>query len=243
MKLAVCDDDARILSCFEKIFSQQRLTDNLEWSLFSDADSLLEACGSTEFDLIYMDIMLGEASGIETARKAFSLIPSVRVVFVTAHPLDYCQKIFGNIGQGRRPFGFITKPMDESEILKYICLALEEMDSSVRFLVFSRWGVEYQLALSAVWYIESEGRKAYIHCGDSSIEVYDKLGTLWEQLDDRFVRCHQSFIVNLDRVTDMRRDALVITRGDGTEHPIRISRNRQKETRLKYFEYKGRTTI
>lgn len=242
MKLAVCDDDGRVLDFFKRILTSQQYAGTVEWSAYSSAGELLEACRSNCFDIIFMDIMLGDDSGIQTAEKAAGLNPGVRVVFITAHLPGFAEKIFGGVGQGVRPYGYIGKPLDAGKVRTYIEWARRELDSDARFLTVSRRGVDYQLSLSAVWYIESRGRKAFIHCGEEVIEVYDRLDNLWEQLDERFVRCHQSFIANLDMVTAMEEEAFVMDHG-GAAVEIRISRNRMKETRQKYFEYKGKAFI
>jgi len=238
MKLAICDDDIRILTELEKMVSGLDCSGVSEMRVCSSADQLVEACRETAFDLVFLDIMLGEDSGIAAAKEITALLPDVRVVFITAHLPDFAEKIF----MGVRPYGYIGKPVDSSMVKMYIDRAMEELNQQARFLTVRSKGVEYQFSLSAVWYIESSGRKALIHCGDEVMIVYDRLDNLWTQLDGRFVRCHQSFIVNLDRVTELRDEGLVI--GNGSNRTvIRVSRNRAHDTRQKYFEHKGRTLI
>lgn len=244
MRLAICDDDTRVLAAFGKMLARPEYAGTVDVSLFSSGEVLLEACRGNEFDMIFMDIMLGRSNGIEIAEKAAGMHPGVRIVFITAHVLDFAEKIFAGV----RPYGYIGKPIDESKVNVYVRRAQRELEANGRELCVSLRGVEYRLLLSAVRYIESSGRQAYVHYGDEVIGgVYERLDVIAEQLDDRFVRCHQSFIVNLDYVSAMDADVFMVEDsgdgGDACSVPIRISRNRIKEARQRYFEYKGRTLL
>ena len=241
MRLAMCDDNRWILEGFEKVIAGMGYGSDLELSLFSDDSSLLAACRETSFDMVFMDIMLGEKNGIEVAKKVAGLLPTVRVVFVTAYVLDYAESIFDGI----QPYGYLGKPVDIAKMKKYIDRAMREMEAMEQVMYVSIKGVDYRLLLSGVRYIESSGRQAYVHYGDEVVGgVYERLDVLADQLDGRFVRCHQSFIVNLDYVSSMDTDSFEVEGHSGGESvTIRISRNRIKEARQKYYDYKGRSQI
>jgi len=242
LRLAVCDDDRNVLVSFEAMLERREYA-GTELFVCQDAETLLSACRDGAFDMIFMDIMLGEDSGIETAAKAAGMIPGVRIVFITAHVLDYAEDIF----VGVQPYGYIGKPIDIGRVDYYLDRARHELEAGERTLCVSRRGVDYRLPLSGVRYIESSGRQAFVHFGDETIAVYRRLDNLWEQLDERFLRCHQSYIVNLDYVSALQPDAFVVDDcGDGSGAEgvlIRISRNHVREARQRYFEHKGRTLI
>ncbi len=243
MRLAVCDDDAGILAGLGRMISGMPCAGELELSLFSDADGLLAACRKNQFDMIFMDIMLGTENGIEAAKKVAEILQDVRIVFVTAHVLDFAEHIFDGI----RPYGYIGKPFDESRVRLFVDRAMRELGANERVLSVSRRGMEHRLLLSGVRYIESSGRQAFIHYADEILGIYERLDVLSGQLDDRFVRCHQSYIVNLDYVTAMQTDAFTVEDRNGGGEPcsahVRISRSYIQEARRKYFEYKGRAMI
>lgn len=236
MRIAVCDDDRNVLRELRGVAEEYS---DVEVVLFSSAEALLTACGQDHFDLVFMDIMLGSANGIAVAEAVCNRQPGVRVVFVTAHVLEFAEKIFAGV----RPYGYIGKPLDKDKVRYYISRAMREDARAGRSLTVSRRGVDFELPLSGICYIESKGRQACIHCGEV-MSVYDRLDNLVQHLDERFVRCHQSFIVNLDHVTAMENDSFVVEdRAEGGEVTIRISRNHLKEARRSYFEYKGRSVL
>ena len=54
--------------------------------------------------------------------------------------------------------------------------------------------------------------------GERNIEVTDALSNIEKRLPDHFLRCHQSYVVNLSYITRIRRFELELT--DGTILPV-----------------------
>ncbi len=52
--------------------------------------------------------------------------------------------------------------------------------------------------ISQIYYIEVINRKIYVHTQYDTIEYYDKLEQVQKQLDKRFIKCHRSYIINMD---------------------------------------------
>ena len=45
--------------------------------------------------------------------------------------------------------------------------------------------------------------KVILHCTNRQIEFYSKMKEIEQNLDDRFCRCHNSFIVNTDKIKEI----------------------------------------
>ncbi|MCK8058221.1 MULTISPECIES: LytTR family DNA-binding domain-containing protein [unclassified Fusibacter] len=45
--------------------------------------------------------------------------------------------------------------------------------------------------------------KVLLHANDRSIEFYSNMNDIKDKLDDRFIRCHRSYIVNLDKLEEV----------------------------------------
>ena len=90
------------------------------------------------------------------------------------------------------------------------------------------------LRYSQVSYITSSLHIVNFHRTDGSIlQCRGKLKDFEKQLDDgTFLRCHQSFIVNMERVTGAENDSFHIG-----EHVIPISRSYNRNAHEKYDEY------
>ena len=68
---------------------------------------------------------------------------------------------------------------------------------------------------------------------------YSRVGDVESRLDDRFVRCHQSFIINLEHVSSMRSNSLTMDNGS----VIPVSQPRQKNVRVELTRFLGRTIV
>lgn len=239
MRLAVCDDDRNILDAFESMLRDSVFAKDTELSVFLNAEGLLAACEKDGFDLIFSDIMLGDRDGIAVAAEINTLHPGTRVVFITSHVLEYAEDIFSLI----RPYGYIGKPIHPPKVFYYIKRLEQELDNARRKIRVASHGTEYELLLADVRYFESDKRQIHIHCQRETLTVYDKLDNIERELDSRFVRCHQSFVVNLDWVKRMDGSRFVLRGGADGDDTITISRNHLQDSRKSYFEYKGRGVL
>ncbi len=67
---------------------------------------------------------------------------------------------------------------------------------------------------SNLLYAETHSHHTILHTLERNIEVTDALSDIEKRLPDHFLRCHQSYVVNLSYITRIRRFELELT--DGT---------------------------
>lgn len=103
-------------------------------------------------------------------------------------------------------------------------------------LIFHTKSTKYTLRPDQIVYIESVSKKLEIHTPDETVEIYGSLTQMEEKLDDRFYRCHRSYLVNLSHVRGYRGDCIVMDNGD----VVFMSRARYNEFEKIYTDYIGR---
>lgn len=84
---------------------------------------------------------------------------------------------------------------------------LEEDDpvTPIRRLVAKKHGKEFLISAEDVQWIEASGNYANLHSADGVFPVRSSMAELERRLDpERFVRVHRSYIVNLDRIGEIR---------------------------------------
>lgn len=88
--------------------------------------------------------------------------------------------------------------------------------------------------LSDIMYIEGEAHKATLHLVDGSqLSTIEKISLLKERLgDDCFLRCHQSYLVNMDYIADIQKDIIM---EDGQIIPVSV--RRRTETIAYYHKF------
>ncbi|HEY5325813.1 MAG TPA: LytTR family DNA-binding domain-containing protein [Mucilaginibacter sp.] len=195
---------------------------------FSSAVEALRAIHTQKVDVVFLDIQMPDLNGIELARVLDnSKTNKPRIIFTTAY------NQFALEGYRVDALDYLLKPFNYEEFLHAATKALnyaalveksnasgataaavaheERIEDEYLFLK-----VEYQLvriALSDILYIE--GLKDYVKVWLKSVEKpilsLTSLKSLEEKLPSkRFMRVHRSFIVSLDKINSITRNALQI---------------------------------
>ena len=93
-------------------------------------------------------------------------------------------------------------------------------NANLNYLSILKRGETIRIPLEEVIYIESNARKLIVHTAEEIFEYNDKIGNLAEVLEpEGFIRCHQSYLVNLSAISSIRYDELIVN-----GKAIRISR-------------------
>ncbi|SFB18307.1 Signal transduction histidine kinase [Acetitomaculum ruminis DSM 5522] len=85
---------------------------DLNISLAESGAQAIELCNENDFDIIFMDHMMPEMDGVETARRIFKMGYSGEMVALTANTLPEAKKMF--LANGFN--SFIAKPIDQNTL-------------------------------------------------------------------------------------------------------------------------------
>ena len=135
------------------------------------------------------------------------------IVFLTASP-DFAIESYEV-----QASGYLLKPYD-AEKIKELAARLLKDDSKRRIAVKSKRQYRY-LYIDDIMYIDSDRHMVTLHMKDGTeIITQEKLGDLKERIgDQRFLHCHQSYLVNMDYIRDAQDDFIL---ADDTTVPIRV---------------------
>jgi len=205
-------------------------------------------------DVLFLDVQMPELDGFGVLEAiGAKAIPAI--VFVTAydkyalqafevHALDYLLKPFDQDRfretlERARARVTTAQAAELSEKLRAMMAALTP--SPRERIVIKDSGRVTLLDTSTIDWIEAADNYACIHCGEARHVIRETMNALEKRLDRRmFVRIHRSYIVNIDRITEMqpwfRGDYLVFLR-DGTR--LKLSRSYRES--LKAFLSEGST--
>lgn len=85
-RVVLVDDSASILA----VVSRMLQSDFLVAGTYLDGESLLREVSSVEPDIIVLDFSIGEASGLDVARRLTLLNTSMKIIFLSVHEdLDF----------------------------------------------------------------------------------------------------------------------------------------------------------
>lgn len=71
-----------------------------------------------------------------------------------------------------------------------------------KLIINKKQGV-YALSLDEIVYMEKELRKIRVYLNDGTIEFYGRFPDIMPYLDRRFMCCHRSYVINMDKIVIM----------------------------------------
>lgn len=168
---------------------------------------------SGQFDIAFMDIELGEESGIHAAESAVKICPGLQIIYISQY-LDYISSVYET-----KHLYFIYKP----ELDKYLKQAVDKAISVIHDLKSQvlevSWNKEkFRILEKDIMYLERMLRTTVIYTPAKSYRSSSKISDLLPKLKDTFVQCQQSFVVNLNFVSSFQAKQLYLT--NGKEIPI-----------------------
>lgn len=196
----------------------------------TEAKSLLD----NNITVAFLDIELeNQKNGIEFACYINKNYPNVRIVFVTAH-IWYSEEIFVADYEG-----FIVKPVSMDKLTRVLDYIEGRMKSNAEDYIIARTSksATAKIFLSNIMYLETSGRKVYLYGRENNriYTVVEKLSELETKLPAYFLRCHHSFCLNLNYVSEIKRYEALLSGG----LTLPVSQNRYKDSRQKFMEFLG----
>ena len=205
MKIAVIDDErpARkmLIRRVKEVRPDCEITEAESGSdalkMFNEADS---------FDLIFVDMDLGDMEGTTLAATAKRLFPGAKIVFATAYS-QYAAKAYE-----MEIDDYILKPFGPERVHHVVKKCIGEgkrVEERREAMVFGKIPVTASrgilfLEIAQIVYAETDGHGCVVHTTSRSYEVNQLLGELEKKLADfGFFRIHKSYLINLSFISEL----------------------------------------
>lgn len=227
-RIAIVDDNAEsrktICDSLEKFATSNDL--DFSYDEYASGESFVANFDERDYyDLIFMDIFMHELNGFDAAIKAREIDDYVPICFLTT------SRDFAIESYEVNACGYLVKPLDETKM--FTLLERLTKNQPAKSLILLKKGRAVSFEYKSITYIESHGHTITIHTdgGERDDSFYAKLDDI-ELDDNRFLRCHKSYMVNMDYIK-FADDTFHLA--DGTEIPIRT--RGKKELVDEYTKY------
>lgn len=225
MRIAICDD------CMKDAALLKRFLGGHEASVYLDAESLLADMKdkNIKFDLYLLDIFMENSmDGIELAKRLRETQEDAAICFVSTSN-DFYREAYDLYAMQ-----YLLKPVQEAEVKKLLAKVAKSIavNREQKLSVSSR-GQTSSIPYTKILYISSREHTLTICCTDGTVqECKGKLNELALKVcGDTFMRCHQSFIVNMNHVDNLSGMDLIVA---GEQIPV--SRRYYAEVKRRYQE-------
>lgn len=213
MIIGICDDEPQVFEEIKNYIAEMPFLQatSIEYHTFSP-EELAILCASVDsmphFDLMIMDIYYEDIdyTGIELTKKINTLLPNCQIIYFT-QVLDFAPYVYET-----NHCYFVMKNQKKEMLESALRKALHNYESVCRTapLCISSNANEIYLNKDEILYIEKIQRQTIIHTLNSDFPCYLSLSELLRNLNEEFVRCHGSFIINLSYVSDYASDSVTL---------------------------------
>ena len=211
LNIAICDDDALILSkveklvgvffrthCIEMKMQSYQLSENLTYDL---QDGLY-------YDLFLLDIEMPGIDGRELAKSIHNNMPAAKVIFITSH-LEYAVEAYEF-----SIFRYIPKTAIEEKLSAALndFYKLYRLERNEFYTIQVKNYVE-QLSYRDILYILKEGKYAVFHLANGRTNSVRKtLAQIFKEINkDYFYFADRGCIVNLANVIGMNENGILFS--------------------------------
>jgi len=201
MRIAVVDDERPARS--ELI---HQLLEIIPEAIISEADSgaaAFEMMSRDSFDLVFIDINLGDIEGTVLATAVKQIMPKACIIFATAYS-QYAVRAF-EIGVSN----YILKPFDKNRLERIVENCRKELEASCTEPLTNRLPVSCNrrivlVDIEIIVFIETDNRSCVIHTKNGDFVENISLGEYEKRLSGhRFFRIHKSYLVNLEEIREI----------------------------------------
>ena len=209
--IGICDDLeeervalARMVSAYAQNHGKK-----FRAQLFSSGAELLGTLTETEpLHILFLDIFMPRQSGIEVARQLRRAGMDTAIIFATTstnHGLD---------GFEVQAADYLVKPFQQEDVDQALDWCLDHLPKTMRCLQVCTEREKREIPLSAITYIEVLGHQSHIHTTRQVLVTRRGLDALESELDSRdFLRCHRSFLVNMNYIQQIEDSDFQLTGG------------------------------
>lgn len=197
LNFVICDDNQNMLSKLSKMFDTIFISNNIDASIVfqsTNPEEILDFTKSHSVDVFILDIQLkSKMSGIELAEKIREFNKSCYIIFTTGH-LEYSL-----LAYKLKTFDYLAKPITIERLEETVLRLVSDVNGQPKKYI--RIDSKNTLVdANEVLYIKREGMKLIYHTPSRNYEAYSSFAKMEGVLPKNFVRCHKSFIINMNKI-------------------------------------------
>lgn len=177
----------------------------------------------------FLDIFMEGISGVETAKRIRIADPNALLIFVSSSS-DFYRESYDLYA-----FNYLIKPLTGDKLTEVLRRVIQHLGKDTNQVIrFSFNNILHTVRFSQILYLTSDKHIVKIHLiNGETLKSYGKMDDFVAQLPGEvFLRCHQSYIINLKHVTAMTTDEFILG-----HVKIPVSRKYSVQAREKYREF------
>ncbi len=208
-KIAICDDceaDARFEYHILSSWATDRQVEILTQTFSSAESFLFYYAEHKDFDILLLDIEMGNTDGVTMAKKVRQDNEAVQIIFITGYS-DYIAE-----GYDVAALHYLMKPVSKEKLFTVLDRALEKSKQNERCLNLELSGEMVRIPFYEIRYLYVRQNYVTIHA-KREYTVKRTLSDFEKELDDRFFRVGRAMILNLKYIKRVTKKEVYLSEG------------------------------
>ncbi len=200
LNFVICDDNLNILDRFSKILENIFMKHNYDAKVgltTNNVNELLDYIDDNKTDVLILDINLkSDKTGLEIASLVREKNKNIYIIFTTAH-LEYAMMAYKF-----KTFDYLAKPVTSDRFEETIVRLFEDINGLPKKYI----KIDNKKTIideSEILYVKRDGMKLIFHTKSRDYETYSSFNKIQSSLPKNFIRCHKSFIVNINNIVNL----------------------------------------
>lgn len=200
LNFVLCDDSQSAIKKLSKMLESIIIQNNLNGQIVFSTQNpieLLKYVQNNPVNVVILDIDLNDKiSGLKIAEQIRKQSKSIYLIFITGH-LEYSLMAYKY-----KTFDYIAKPLTSERFQETILRLYEDVSNgSPKYIRLDN--NKTIIPEESIKYIQKDGMKLIFTTDTRTYKVYNSFNKLEPMLPKQFIRCHKSYIVNLDKIYDI----------------------------------------
>lgn len=200
LNFGLCDDSQSAITRLSRMLDSIIMQNNLDGQIVFSAQNptdLLKYIKENSVHVVILDIDLNnEMSGLKLAEAIRKYNKSIYIIFITGH-LE-----FGLVAYKYKTFDYIAKPLTLERLQETILRLFDDVsNNNPKYIRLNH--NKTIIPENSVNFIQKDGMKLVFTTDTRKYEVYNSFNKIEAILPKQFVRCHKSYIVNLDKIDNI----------------------------------------
>ena len=201
LNFVVCDDNIAVLNKLCKMLETIFINNSLDANIVlqeSSGNNVINFIKHNHVDVLVLDIDLKDnTSGLKIAEELRKINKNAYIIFATGH-IEYVIMAYKY-----KTFDYLPKPITLERLQETILRLFSDMENSINTKYIKIGNSQNIVRENDIEYIKRDGMKLVYHTASKEYEAYSSFNKIQHNLPNNFVRCHKSFIVNINKIADV----------------------------------------
>ncbi len=226
-RVLILDDDLKVSKSLENMLHKHLKASEFVVQIHDINGHLPLPDDDVDIAVVDIDLGIDHPNGIEIVKTMFS-DSRTQVIYVTDN-IFFCTAVYET-----EHVSFLLKPLDQFDLNFALDKAIGNIEKHRREnLIVQVHGAIRVIKSSRIEFIESQLRKVVIHCDGEILSTYATMSDMEFKLPDYFLRCHKSYFVNMNLVSELSGASISLLSGK----IIPVSQGKAKEVKRRFYSY------